>query len=328
MGAMKINTVTGPISPAELGVTLVHEHLFFGYPGWEGDQTVAPFDRQTIVENGVALLQQLKGLGLRTYVDATAVDCGRNVEVLKEISEKSQVNIICSTGYYYEGEGAPTYWKFRASLGDVREELYELFMKEVTLGIQRSGIRAGVIKVGTSKGQITDYEKLMLNAAARVQKETDVPIITHTQEGTMGPEQAEFLITAGANPKRIQIGHMSDNLDLAYQIKTLDHGVYVSWDRMGLEVLAGCPRDADRYSVMLDLISKGYGDRLMISHDSICTWLGRPIKLPDAALQFVANWNPTHLFKNIIPALKKGGVSDEQIKTIIEDNPRRLFGSE
>ncbi|MGB6066530.1 MAG: hypothetical protein WBG50_17135 [Desulfomonilaceae bacterium] len=325
MSAGKINTVLGPISPGELGVTLVHEHMVFGYPGWEGDQTIAPFNHQATVETGVALLQQLKGLGLRTYVDATPADCGRNVDVLKEISEKSEVNIICSTGYYFEGEGAPAYWKFRSMLGDVREELYELFMKEVTVGIRGTGIRAGVIKVGTSKGCITDYEKLMLSTAARVQKETDVPIITHTQEGTMGPEQAEFLIAAGANPKRIQIGHMSDNLDLAYQVKTLGHGVYVSWDRMGLEVLVGCPRDADRYAVMLDLIAKGYQDRLMISHDTICTWLGRPPKLPEPALQFVANWHPTHLFNNIIPALKKGGASDDQIKTIVEDNPRRLF---
>jgi len=325
MSAVKVNTVLGPISPAEMGVTLVHEHIVGGYPGWEGDQTIVPFDHRAAVEKGVALLQQLKDLGLRTYVDATTVDGGRNIEVLKEISEKSEVNIICSTGYYYEGEGATAYWKFRASLGDVREELYELFMTEVTVGIRGTGIKAGVVKAGTSKGRITDYEKLMLSTAARVQKETGVPVITHTQRGSMGPEQAEFLIAAGANPKRIQIGHMSDNLDVAYQVRTLDKGVYIAWDRMGLEVLAGCPRDADRYAVMLDLIAKGYSNRLMISHDSICTWLGRPFTLPEAVMPFVANWHPTHLFRNIIPALKQGGASDAQIKTIVEDNPRRLF---
>ncbi len=325
MSAAKINTVLGQISPAELGVTLVHEHMMTGFPGWEGDRTIAPFNHQAAVENGVTLLQHLKGLGLRTYVDATPVDCGRNVEVLKEISEKSEMNIICSTGYHFEGLGSPTYWKFRASMGDVREELYELFVTEVTVGIRRSGIRAGVIKVGTSKSYITDYEKLMLGTAARVQKETNVPIITHTEEGSLGPEQAEFLIAAGANPKGIQIGHMSDNLDIAYQVRTLNHGVYVAWDRMGLEVLASCPRDADRYAAMLDLIAKGYHDRLLISHDSTCTWLGRPPNVPARVLEFVANWHPTHLFNNIIPALKKGGASDDHIKTIIEDNPRRLF---
>ncbi len=266
-----------------------------------------------------------RALVFGTFIDATPVDGGRNVEVLKEVSEKSEVNIICCMGYYFEGEGAPTYWNFHSKFGDVREALFELFMTEVTVGIRGTGIKAGAVKVGTSKDTITDYEKLMLGTAARVQKETGVPIVTHTQGGSMGPEQAEFLIAAGANPKSIQVGHMSDNLDVAYQVRTLDQGVYVAWDRMGLEVLANCPRDVDRYPVILELIRKGYVDQLLISHDTIGTWLGRPPQVPEMAMPFIANWHPTHLFKNIIPALKQGGVTDAQIKTIVEDNPRRLF---
>ena len=325
MSAVKVNTVLGPISPDNMGVTLMHEHICYGYPGWEGDQTIAPFDPDSIVANGVATLQQLKGQGVKTYVDATALDGGRQPEILNEISEKSGVNIICSTGYYFEEEGAPVYWKFRGSLGDISGELYELFLKEVTEGIRDTGIKAGVIKVGSSKGVITEYEKLMFQTAAKVQQETGVPIITHTQEGTMGPDQAKLLIDAGADPKRIQIGHMSDNLDIGYQLDTLKHGVYVSWDRMGLQGLVGCPMDEERYAVMIDLVKKGYADKLMISHDYIITWLGRPLNLPEEAFPLIANWHPTHLFKNIIPALKQGGVTDEQIKTITVNNPRRLF---
>ena len=325
MSAAKVNTVLGPISPDDMGVTLMHEHICYGYPGWEGDQTIAPFDPDSIVANGVATLQQLKGQGVKTYVDATALDGGRQPEILKEISEKSGVNIICSTGYYFEEEGAPVYWKFRGSLGDISGELYELFLKEVTEGIRDTGIKAGVIKVGSSKDVITEYEKLMFQTAAKVQQETGVPIITHTQEGTMGPDQAKLLIDAGADPKRIQIGHMSDNLDIGYQLDTLKHGVYVSWDRMGLQGLVGCPMDEERYAVMIDLVKKGYADKLMISHDYIITWLGRPLNLPEEAFPLIANWHPTHLFKNIIPALKQGGVTDEQIKTITVNNPRRLF---
>jgi phosphotriesterase-related protein len=200
-----------------------------------------------------------------------------------------------------------------------------LFLKEISDGIRDTGIKAGVLKVGTSKGMITDYEKLMLQTAASVQKETGVPIITHTQEGTMGPDQARLLIDAGADPNRIQVGHMSDNIDIDYQEETLKQGVFVSWDRMGLQGLVGCPMDEQRYPVMIELIKKGYADKLMISHDFIITWLGRPLNLPEEALPLIANWHPTHLFKNIIPALKEGGVTDAQIKQIIEDNPRRLF---
>ena len=326
MSNVKVNTVLGPISPDDMGITLVHEHILYGYPGWDGDQSVAPYDRDALVKNGVDTLVNLRDeYGLKTYVDATAVDGSRRVDVLKEVSEKSEVNIICSTGYYYEGEGSPTYWKFRGSLGDISGELYELFMKEVSEGVMDTGIKPGVIKVGSSKGVITDYEKLMFSTAAKVAKEAGVPIITHTQEGTMGPEQAEFLLAQGMNPKRVQIGHMSDNVDLDYQKAVFDQGVFVAWDRMGLQGLVGCPMDEQRYPAMIELIKQGYGDQLVISHDFIITWLGRPLNLPEAALPMIANWHPTHLFKNIIPALKEGGVTDEQIQKIIVDNPRNLF---
>ncbi len=325
MDQVKVNTVSGQISPRELGVTLMHEHICYGYPGWEGDQTIAPFNREAVVKNGVETLLKLKALGVNTYVDATANDQGRQPEILKEISEKSGINIVCSTGYYYEEEGGSAYWNFRSSLGDISEELYELFYTEVTKGIRDTGIKAGVIKVGSSKGEITEYEKKMFLAAARVQKETGVPIITHTTEGTMGPEQAKLLVEAGADPKRIQIGHMSDNLDVDYQLETLKYGVYVSWDRMGLQGLAGCPMDNQRYETLTELIKKGYADKIMLSHDYIITWLGRPLKIPEQALPLIANWYPTHLFENIIPALKKSGVTDEQIQTIIRKNPMRLF---
>jgi phosphotriesterase-related protein len=269
----------------------------------------------------------LKGLGVETYVDVTPADNGRRPDICREVSEKSGVRIICATGYYFEGEGSSAYWKFRSSLGDICEEIYELFMTEIVVGIQGTGIRAGAVKVGSSKGIITDYEKMMFKAAARVQKETGVPIITHTQEGTMGPEQAELLIAEGADPEKIQIGHMSDNIDIDYQHSTLKHGVYVSWDRMGLQGLAGCPMDEQRYPVMSELIKQGYAERMMISHDFVINWLGRPLKIPEAAMPFIANWYPTHLFTNIIPALKKNGVTDRQIETILKDNPERLFGA-
>ena len=328
MNQVKVNTVTGEISPDALGTTLMHEHICYGYPGWEGDQTIAPLNRELVVKNGVDALLKLKELGVKTYVDATANDQGRQPEIYREIAEKSGVNIICSTGYYYEEEGGSAYWNFRSSLGDISDELYELFYTEVTQGIRDTGIKAGVIKVGSGKGEITEYEKRIFLAAARVQKETGVPIITHTTEGTMGPEQAKLLVEAGADPKRIQIGHMSDNLDIEYQLETLKYGVYVSWDRMGLQGLAGCPMDEQRYETLSELIKRGYADKIMLSHDYIITWLGRSLKIPEQALPLIANWYPTHLFEHIIPALKQKGATDEQIQTIIRENPKHLFSDE
>jgi len=328
METHQVNTVTGQVSTKDLGTTLGHEHILFGYPGWEGDQTMAPFDRNAIVKTSVDTFEQLKTLGLRTYVDATPNDCGRNPEIYREVSEKSGVQIICSTGYYYEAEGSSAYWKLRSVLGDICSEMRDLFVREITDGIRDTGIKAGVIKIGSGHGEISDYEKTVFRAAGQAQEITGVPIITHTQEGTMGPEQVKILVEAGADPKKIQIGHMSDNLDLDYQKAVFDQGVFVSWDRMGLQGLFGCPMDDERYPVMVELINQGYGNRLMISHDSCLNILGRPLDIPDDFLSLVSDWHPAHLFQKIIPNLQKLGVTDEQIQTIIKDNPRRLFEGE
>jgi phosphotriesterase-related protein len=322
----KINTVLGPLSADDLGVTLMHEHIVFSFPGWEGDQTVAPLNHKQIVDAAVAVMEELKAFKVKTFVDATTNDCGRNVQILRDVSEKSGVNIICSTGYYLEQDGSPQYWKFRKAMGyDITNELYELFMKEITEGIQGTGIKAGVIKIAASQGVMTDYEQCLHISAAKAQKDTGVPIITHTQGGTLGPEQAEFLANAGADPKRVAIGHMSDNIDIDYQIRTLKHAGYVAWDRTGVENFLGCPADVDKYAVIIEMVKRGLVDRILISHDTIVHWLGRPFEFQPPIKALIPNWHPTHLFKNVIKALKAGGVTDAQIKVIIEDNPRRLF---
>lgn len=321
----KVNTVCGYIDVNELGITLIHEHIVFGYPGWYGD-TLALYNRDEVIEIAINTFDNLKKLGVKTFVDATPNDCGRDPELYREISERTEINIICSTGFYSEEEGAPSYFKSRAGIGiDVEQEIYELFLKEIVEGIGNSSIKAGVIKVASSKGKITEYEAAFFRAAAKVQKETGVPIITHTQEGTMGLEQADLLISQGANPDQILIGHMSDVTDIKYHHEVLKKGVNIGFDRMGLQLLAGCPMDEERYACILGLISMGYIDRIMLSHDSIIKFLGREIKIPDFAIPLISNWHPTHLFKNIIPFLEEHGVSKEQINTIIKENPKRLF---
>jgi len=326
MNKNQVNTVLGPISADEMGITLMHEHIIFSHPGWEGDRTVAPFNYKEMVAAGVAVMKELKEFGVKTYVDATTNDNGRDVNVLKDVSEKSGVNIICTTGYTFEAGGTPRYWKFRNSMGyDVTNEIYEMFKKEITEGIQGTGIKAGVIKVATGHRKITEYEKWFLKAAAKAQKDLGVPIISHTQAGTMGPEQAEFLVNAGADPKQIAIGHMSDNLDINYQLCTLKNAGYVLWDRIGYQGVLGVPLDADRYIVIAEIIQRGYVDRIMLSHDAVLMWLGRPVEYPPEVKSLLVNYYPTHLFKNGFPAIKSKGVTDAQIKTIMEVNPRRLF---
>ncbi len=203
--ATTVNTVTGPVSSDDLGKTLMHEHFFFGYPGYEGDSALGPNYIEEIIETGVEVAERAKAHGVETTVDATPNDCGRDPELLCEICERVGVRIICSTDYYFENEGAPAYFKFRQGLGSAPPEVEEM-MTEITSGIGQTGIKAGVVKLASRKDEITDYEKMFFTAGAKAQRETGVPISTHTQEGTMGPEQTKFLVSAGADPDRVVIG--------------------------------------------------------------------------------------------------------------------------
>jgi phosphotriesterase-related protein len=322
---VQVNTVTGKIASSELGKTLMHEHFIFGYAGFHGDHTVGGFDYDAAMQVAVNVAERVQAHGVKTIVDPTPNDCGRNPEFLRDVSERTGLQIVCTTGYYYEEEGAPGYFKFRATLGSAVEEIYEMFMQEITVGIGKTGIQAGAIKVASSKNVITDYEQMFFKAAARAQKETGVPILTHTQEGTMGPEQAELLIAEGADPSKILIGHMCGNTDVSYHMRTLEKGVNIGFDRFGLQGLVGTPMDSMREAVLIGLIGLGYGDRILLAQDTVNYWLGRPFVIPDVLLPLLQNYHVTHVFENVVPVLRQAGIREEQIDQIFVQNPARVF---
>jgi phosphotriesterase-related protein len=316
----RIHTVTGSCSPDELGVTLVHEHLMVGWPGWQADAGADRFDRQGTKRKCVERLLELEALGVGAMIDPCPSDLGRDVELMAEVAQETRVRIICATGLYKEDQGAAAYFKFRAAFSDVVSELTESFVAEIEEGIDGTGIKAGVIKVGTGPHRITDYERMVLTAAARTQKATGVPITTHTDEGTMGREQLAILLAEGADPARIVVGHSCGSADLRYHTDLLDRGAFLGFDRFGLE--AAQP-DRIRLAALVGLLGIGFERQIVLSHDSVWCWRGRPFDLPSVLMP---NWNPTHLFKTILPALREAGVSQEKIHCMLIDNPRRYFG--
>ena len=212
-----INSVLGPLSPDKLGQTLIHEHFCFAYPGYQADASIAPYDREAALQAGLKACEAAKAVGIQTIIDATTNDVGgRDPLLYRELSEKTGINIIFATGLYTEKEGAPAYWETRTTFGkDLSQMMSELFIKEITEGVGTTGIKAGVIKVGSSP-EMTDYEKAVHKAAVIAQKATGVPIITHTDGPTGGVEQAEFLLSQGADPKKIMIGHVTNSKDINY----------------------------------------------------------------------------------------------------------------
>ncbi len=233
-----VNTVLGPIPAEKLGQTLAHEHFVLGYPGYHADETIAPVDREAIINANLKDIKAAQNAGIETIIDATPSDGARFPEVWTALSQKTGLNIICSTGLYTQHEGAPAYWIVQATLfgQDISKNTSELFIAEITKGIGKSGVKAGVIKVATAP-IMTDYEKAVHKAAVMAQKETGVPIITHTQAATGGIEQADLLLSLGANPKKVVIGHISNSRDIEYHKAILAKGVYIGFDRIGLDFI-------------------------------------------------------------------------------------------
>ena len=314
-----VQTVLGPCRGSELGVALMHEHLMIGWPGWESDGAARPLDRAAARAECVERMLELKELGMTTFLDPCPIDLARDVEFMAEVAQGSRVNVICATGLYKEDLGAAPYYKFRAGFGDVIGEMTETFVKELTDGIGTTGIKAGIIKVATSAHQISPYEKMVLTAAARAHRATGAPITTHTEEGTMGREQLDIFAAEGVDVRHVIVGHSCGSADLRYHVDMLDRGAYLGFDRFGLEILHP---DRLRIAALIGLIGIGFSHRIVLSHDTVWCWRGRPLQIPSALMP---NWNPTHVFKHVVPTLREAGVAEATITGMLRDNPRRYF---
>jgi phosphotriesterase-related protein len=320
----RIHTVTGPTSPEKLGRTLMHEHLFIGYPGAEVDWVRPGPTRRERVERCVDRIEEMKALGITAMLDPCPTDLGRDVELMAEVAQRTRFQLICATGLYKEAEGATAYWKFQMAFGSVVDAMADLFVRELTEGIAGTGIRAGIIKVGTGHGTLTKYEQAVFEAAAKASLATGAPITTHTDEGKYGDDQQAFLTGHGVPAHRIVIGHSCGTGDTAYHTKIARGGSYLGFDRFGLDMLQP---DTERVAALARLVKGGFGRQIVVSHDSVWCWKGEPA--PRAALEQMEKvWNPTHFCTRIAPRLKEQGVTDAQVEALLVDNPRRFFAGE
>jgi phosphotriesterase-related protein len=326
---MQVQTVTGPIGLDQLGRTLMHEHLFIAFPGAEFDPS-ATFDRAGFVAEAVRRLRQLRvEHGVRSFVDPCPIELGRDAALMREIAEKSEMNVICTTGFYFEEMGLPVYWRARTV-----EEIAELYVREITHGIGTTGIKAGAIKTATGAPSITALEHKFLEAACLAQKATNVPIITHTQDGHAGPEQQEAFVAGGVPAHRCLIGHCCGNADPAYHRRVVDGGSYIGFDRIGLSRFQP---DEVRADNLVRLVRSGHRAQIMMSQDRHCGWLGkfaRQLSAEEQAridtLRAEGQWPPpyTYLFTDFVPMLKARGLTEHEIHSMLDDNPRRFFAGE
>ena len=215
-----VRTILSDIDPRELGVCYAHEHVVIDH----GHATANnPEFLLNDVEKITAELLDFRRAGGRAMVDTMPMDCGRNRQLLAEVSRRSGVHIICPTGLHLAKYYEPAHWSNSPKVHEP-EWLASLFAGEIETQ------RCGVIKVAGGRDRLDARERSIFIAAARAQQRTGCPIITHTEEGTAAREQVEVLREHGADLSHVVLSHLDRRPDVEYHRAVLRTGVKVEYD--------------------------------------------------------------------------------------------------
>jgi phosphotriesterase-related protein len=350
----RVQTVLGPISPDELGVTFMHEHCpvidwseFYGQP----PAPISASLRLEIVNRAVGSIEEWKGLiksagmGVNcTIVECTPMRCGRYPDLMAEVARKGGINMVACTGFFGE-ELAPAHpWAIETLMQrDGIDKVAQIYIKELTEGMEDphgkpgyhwSNIKAGIIKTATNT-YLTFLERLLAKAAARASIETGFSITTHTARGG-GLELAQLLISEGVKPERIIIGHqgyMDDRKNkraTEYHKRLLDMGVFIQFDRLAFEreigFYANYPLE-NLAEFIKPLLAAGYEGQLLLSHDAFPYFFNSygTEEKPESEWGYYMKRPYSPIFAVVIPKMRDAGVSESAIRKMLIENPKKAL---
>jgi phosphotriesterase-related protein len=308
-----VQTVKGPIDSSDLGVTLIHEHVLFQFDDSR---------RKKSIDFAVKLLQDASEVGVKTVVDLTPP---RRIDWFMEIADRVDVAIVASTGYYLHGlTPSPL-----AALGEAA--MTDRMVRELTEGIDTTGVRAGIIKIAANAPQMTDWEMRVFRAAAKAHRETGACIATHAVSGC--GNQAEALLAAGADLNRVFFSHIE--AEFGWEGRTLreqadyltaitQQGGSLLFNNFGFEF--DTPWE-DLTFLVHHLCDAGYADKVLMSVDCNWTWNdeGRMEFEAERDHPECARRTFAYMMTDAVPALLEAGFDDGDIRTFLVDNPRRFF---
>ena len=306
-----VNGVLGPIDTAKLGFTLMHEHVLIA--NWAMRQSFADYlDVPALVERAARELSEVRGHGVVTIVDLTPINLGRDVHVMRQVAERSGVQIVAATGFYWTEEPWMEAWD--------HETLLRYLVRDISEGIQGTQTRAGIIKCATDRHGVTDLNRKLLEITARAHRRTGVPISTHTSVAHQtGLAQQDVFEAEGVDLSRVVIGHCGDSEDLTYLERILRRGSTIGMDRFGIDIILPTKQ---RVATIAELCKRGFAGQMVLSHDASCHIDFFPRELVQKT---VPHWNFLHIPDDVVPALGEAGVPEPQIRQMTVDNPRRIF---
>lgn len=315
----QVNTVNGPVDSAQLGHTLMHEHIFVLSP--EIEKTTEEWDEPTQQARAVEKLRDLKDHGIDTLVDLTVIGLGRYLPRIVEIAAQvPAMNVVVATGVYTYND-VPMYFHFQGPgtiLGGP-EPMVDLFVREIQEGIGETGVRAGILKCASDRPGITPGVERVLRAVARAHRLTGVPITTHTPTPPepWGLEQQRVFREEGVDLSRVVIGHSGGTTNTEYHLSLIDNGSYLGFDHFGLPGITL----EERVGSVARLCARGYAERIVLSHDAMCFVDWFPRSMMDAN----QTWRWTYISEFVLPAMRERGISETDVTTMLVDNPRRIL---
>jgi len=316
-----VETVRGPIDAGALGTTLMHEHIFVLSTELQQNYDLG-WDEEAQVAAAIERLEELKGAGVDTIVDLTVVGLGRDIERIKRVCAGTSLNVVVATGLYTY-DALPHWFDYRGPILHQPEPMVDMFSGDITDGIKGSGVRAGILKCATDEQGVTPGVERVLRACAQTHVRTGAPISTHTHARTKrGLEQQRIFQEEGVDLTRVVIGHSGDTTDLDYLEALMAAGSYIGMDRFGVDAFLSFE---DRVATVVELCRRGHADQMVLSHDAAChmDWFD-----PELLRRSSPRWNFLHISHDVIPALRQGGVTDEQLHAMLVDNPRRVLAGE
>jgi phosphotriesterase-related protein len=335
----RVQSVSGLIDPKDLGVTLMHEHLFIDCTlfwekppdlryaemakqplkienlGWIRIKPFQSYENMVLGDESAAVQEanEFKAMGGRTIVDVTPQDIGRDPLGQRKVSRLTGLNVICGTSHYQ----MPSHPKDMPSrsVKDVTNE----FVKDIQEGIGDTGVKAGIIgEVGSSFPWHAN-EKKACTAAAKAQQETGAPISLHpSRDRATLFDIIRLFKKEGADLERVVMGHSDTRLSELKDFEAVaDKGCYVQLDTFGLDRLhlGQSPSDKQRVKTVAQMVKDGYTDQLLISQD-VCM---------KSQLRMYGGYGYSHILENILPALRSEGVTDKEIEQIMVKNPMRVL---
>jgi len=335
----KVQTVRGLIEPADLGATLMHEHLLWDIrtPAMRADPDQGPelclcnyfachygtrkspnnlvfVDRELATEE----VARMRRAGGRSIVELTVGGLDPDPVGLRKIAEATDTHIVMGCGHYVDEYQDPA--NRERSVDDFARQMID----DLTMGAWGTDVRAGIIGEIGCQSPWTDLEKRVMQGAIVAQQETGATINVHPGRDPDQPQEAaDFVRAHGGETSRVVISHIDRTIfDDARLFRLADTGCIIELDLFGqeqsyysLNLTVDLPNDAERLRWIRRLIDRGHLAQVVISHD-ICY---------RSRLNRFGGHGYGHIFENVVPLMRRRGFTEAEITAITVGNPQRLL---